>query len=360
MLVDPWSSTTIENYEHVFKKFGLKRFPKKFCKELKHYLFERGIVVAHRDFDKIMHRIKSKKEFINMTGIASSGMLHFGHKVDIDLFKFFKSKKARNYFAVCDIDAYVSRPDSVVGSLEKAKEFALENIKDLLALGLDEQDVYVQSNKETRYYEFAFELSKKITRSTFEAIYGHIDLGKISANLLQYADILHPQLPEFEGKMPSITGIGLEQDPHARATRDIAARLPYNLEMPSFIYFRHQSGLLEGTKMSASKKETAIFLSEKPETAKRKILNAFTGGRATANEQRKKGGKPEMCKVFEFLLFHYPDTKKIDKIFKDCKSGKWLCGECKNFLIEFVQDFLEEHNARRSRFEKTAKRIMGY
>ncbi len=274
--IDPWGSAEIRDYAHIFKEFGLSAFPEEWRKQLKHRLFERGIIIAHRDFGKIMQRISSKKPFINITGIASSGFLHLGHKADIDLFVFFKQCKARNYFAISDIDAYVSREK--IADMETAKKFAVDNLANALALGLEPKDVYVQSRKEQRYYTFAFELGKKITQATFDAVYGHVDLGKVSAGLLQYADILHPQLKEYSGKMPSITGIGLDQDPHARLTRDIAQRLSYDIEIPSFIYFRHQSGLKEGTKMSSSDPDTAIFLNDSAEIAAKKSQTHLQGG----------------------------------------------------------------------------------
>jgi len=356
--LDPWGAGEVKNYDHVFKKFGLNPIPASISKSLKFRLFERGIVIAHRDFDKVYARIKAKKPFINMTGIASSGPLHFGHKVDLDLFIFFKKCGAKNYFSVSDIDAYVSRPDKKIPSLETAKKWGIENLAHALALGLNEKDVFVQSQKESRYYEFTFELSKKITKKTFEAIYGHLDLGKVSANLLQYADIMHPQLPEYEGPMPSVTGIGLEQDPHARATRDIAKRLPYGIVTPGFIYFQHQSGLKLGTKMSASHPETAIFLDDAPEAAAKKVSRAFTGGRPTVEEQRKLGGRPEICKVHELLKFHYPNTKRWEKLVKDCKDGKWLCGECKQFTGKFVSDFLKDHQKKVKTKLKIAEKIV--
>ncbi len=356
--IDPWGSAEITDYEHAFSEFGLEKFPEAWRAKLKHRLFERGIVVAHRGFETVMKRITAKKPFINMTGIASSGHLHLGHKVDIDLFVFFKSLGARNYFAVCDIDAYVSRPDSAMPSLAKAKEFAAENLAHALALGISGRDAYVQSRKERRYYEFAFELSKRITRNMFEAVYGHIDLGKVSANLLQYADILHPQLQEHEGRMPSVTGIGLEQDPHAKVARDIARRLPYGLEMPSFIYFTFQSGLKEGKKMSSSEPDTAIFLTDSAAEADRKIQTAFTGGRNTEGEQRRLGGNPDICKVHELLRYHHPNTKEVVRLYDGCRAGTWLCKECKRFTSDFICGFLKGHQKKVLQKAKTAKKIV--
>lgn len=354
--IDAWGDAAITDYEHVFKEFGLKKMPESISENLQHFFFERGIVMAHRDFEKVFECIKTKKPFINMTGIASSGNYHLGHKIDIDLFLFFKKCGARNYFAVCDLDAYCSR--AKINSLAEAKKFAVLNIADALALGMEEQDIYVQSRKSEQYYSFAFELSKKITNATSEAIYGAIDLGKISANLLQYADILHGQLPEFEGKMPSVTGIGLDQDPHARSVRDIAKRLPYDFELPSFVYFKHQSGLLAGKKMSSSVPDSAIFLNDSKKEIERKIKKAFTGGRPTMEEHRKLGGVIEIDKVFELLSFHYPDTKKLNQIAAEFREGTMLSSEMKQFAIDFFVDFLEEHQRKAADSLKTAERIV--
>ncbi len=337
--IDAWGSVKIDDYEHVFKEFGLERFEGLEISD--HYLMKRKLIIAHRDFSKIKKAAESNEKFLQLTGIASTGDLHFGHKVDIDFFKLFKDLGAKGKFCVCDIDGYVSRPK--VPTISSAKDIAVKNIADILALGLEEEDIYVQSRKEQQYYQLSFEISKKITMNMFEAIYGHVDLGKVSAVLLQIADILHVQLPFMFGKAPSITGIGLDQDPHARITRDIAKRLDYDVELPSFFYFLHQSGLKEGSKMSSSQPETAIFLNDDISEAKRKINRSFTGGKENIEEQRHDGGEPDICKVYEMLRFHHPDDDLLENTYKDCKSGKLLCGECKQNCINFVKNFLEEH-----------------
>lgn len=355
--LNPWSSAEITDYEHIFKEFGIEKFPERY--NLEHRFFERGIVVAHRDFGKVFERIKPKKPFINITGIATSGSLHFGHKVDIDLFVLFKSLGAKNYFAISDIDAYVSRQK--LTSLKEAKEIAVNNLAHALALGLDEGDCYIQSRKDNRYYEFTFEISKKITEKTYQAIYGHTDLGKIQAVLLQIADIIHPQLKEYEGKMPSITGIGLEQDPHAKITRDVAKRLNYDIEVPSFIYFKHQSGLQKGKKMSSSEPDTAIFLDDSPENVKKKIGRSFTGGRDTVDEQKEKGGNPDICKIYEFYRFHHPDPGFVENTYKQCKQGKLMCGEDKQICINFLNDFLKKHQEEaKERLPLARKMVFGH
>ena len=354
--IDAWGSFKIDDYEQIFSEFGLKKF--KFNEISDHYLVKRGLIIAERDFSKISDAIKNKKKFLQLTGIASTGDLHLGHKVDVDFFRLFKELGAKGKFCVCDIDGYVSRPK--IPNISTAKEIAVKNIADVLSLGLEEDDIYVQSKKEQEYYQLSFEISKKITHNMFEAIYGHVDLGKVSAVLLQIADILHVQLPFMYGKAPSITGIGLEQDPHARITRDVAKRIDYKVEMPSFFYFIHQSGLKEGSKMSSSEPDTAIFLSDSENEIKRKINRSFTGGKESLELQKEEGGNPDICKVFEIFRFHNPDEEFLQKTKKDCKSGELLCGQCKKNCITFLQEFLIEHQKRyKNNLEKAKKIVYG-
>ena len=354
--IDAWGSVKIDNYQHVFKEFGLTEFTDyDLCD---HYLFKRKIIIAHRDFDKYKLAIKNKKKFLQMTGIACSGDLHFGHKVDVDFFLLFRDLGAKSRFGIADIDGYVSRPDSKVPNMKAAKDVAVRNAADAIALGVKPEEIYVQSRKSPEYYQFAFEISKKITQNAFNAIYGHVDLGKVSAVLLQVADIHHVQLPFMFGKAPAITGIGIDQDPHARLTRDIAKRINYKIEAPSFFYFLHQSGLKDGAKMSASEPDTAIFLHDSAKDVKRKLNRSFTGGRETVEEQREKGGNPDVCKVYEMQKFHNSDDKLVDKIYSDCKAGKLLCGECKGLCIEFVNKFLEKHQEKYKKALPLAEKIV--
>ncbi|MDP2974553.1 MAG: tryptophan--tRNA ligase, partial [Candidatus Diapherotrites archaeon] len=59
--IDPWGSAAITDYEHVFLEFGLGKFPESVRKQLKHRFFQRNIIIAHRDFEKVAERIKQKK-----------------------------------------------------------------------------------------------------------------------------------------------------------------------------------------------------------------------------------------------------------------------------------------------------------
>ena len=99
--------------------------------------------------------------------------------------------------------------------------------------------------------------------------------------------------------------------------------------------------------MSASMPETAIFTIDPPDLARKKVLSAFTGGRATVEEQKQLGANPDICSVFAYDYFLFMEDKEIQDLRFNCLSGNIMCGECKQILAERVRKFLVEHQERR-------------
>ena len=101
--------------------------------------------------------------------------------------------------------------------------------------------------------------------------------------------------------------------------------------------------------MSSSKPESLISLNDRPEDAVKKIKSATTGGRATVEEQRIKGGEPDKCPVFELYSFHLsPDDRDLNEIHETCKAGTLLCGACKSEAAERMRKFLSDLNEKRN------------
>ena len=109
--------------------------------------------------------------------------------------------------------------------------------------------------------------------------------------------------------------------------------------------------------MSASLPETAVFTVDAPEVARKKIMNAFTGGRATIEEQKRLGANPDICSVFAYDYFLFMNAKEVEELRYNCRSGNIMCGECKQVLAERVMKFLVEHQERR---EKAKDRFEEY
>jgi len=86
-----------------------------------------------------------------------------------------------------------------------------------------------------------------------------------------------------------------------------------------------------------------------PELAQKKVMDAYTGGRATVEEQRKLGANPDICSVFAYDYFLFMDEKEIEELRFNCLAGNIMCGECKRILAEGVKKFLIRHQEKRER-----------
>ena len=121
----------------------------------------------------------------------------------------------------------------------------------------------------------------------------------------------------------------------------------YAFVVPASTYHRFMSGLTGG-KMSSSIPDSNIALSEEPKAAAKKITKAKTGGRESADEQRKRGGEFDKCSVYELYLFHLvDDDAELVQIQKECTSGSILCGECKKKAAEKMEAFLTDFSKKR-------------
>jgi len=364
VIIDPWESAIKLEYDKLFKYFGIKPFSEirgeaeKTFGQL-HQLLRRGVVFGHRDYNKILEAYKSGEGVALVTGFMPSGKFHLGHKMVADQIIFYQKLGFEIFIVLADIEAYtVRRLDR-----KKVIEYALyEYVANLIALGLEKNKrlhIYFQSNYDVPYYRLIQMFSRKVTLAELEAIYGKLEPSKIVSALTQAADILHPQLEYFGGFKYVLVPVGADQDPHIRLTRDIADRFhtELGLERPASTYHRFITGL-DGNKMSSSRPEYAIFLTDPPEQAAKKVFKALTGGRATVEEQRKFGGVPEKCTVYELYVYHLiADDTELADIYKACRSGELLCGECKKQAAELLMKFLEEHQRR---LEKAKDKVLDY
>jgi len=351
--INPWEAKDILDYARLMKKFGispLRELPKTFNKNI---LFRRKIIFGHRDFQRILEAKKDGKKFVMMTGLMPSGKFHVGHMLLAQQMIFDQKLGAKIYIAIADIESYNTRGKS----LEESRKIAIdEYINNYIALGLKPKNVeiYFQSNrsknpaKANAFYRLQNLLARYATFNEFRAVYGEISPGKMISALIQTADMLHPQLPEFEGKpVPTVIPVGIDQDPHIRIARDISRRIkqPRFIQLSSTYHLFAPSLGGVKTKMSSSNPNSYIAMTDSPKEVERKIKKyAFSGGQQTLDEHRKRGGNPDVDVSFQYLkMFFEPDDKKLSQIEKDYKSGKLTTGQLKEYTIKRVNHFLKQH-----------------
>lgn len=133
-----------------------------------------------------------------------------------------------------------------------------------------------------------------------------------------------------------------------KLVRDVAVEFGgYAFIPPASTYHRFMSGL-QGGKMSSSIPDSHIALTDDPKEGAKKVKKAKTGGCVTLEEQKKLGGNPEECSVFELMLFHLlDDDKELLEIRQECVSGTRMCGSCKQLAAEKMHDFLKDHQEKR-------------
>jgi tryptophanyl-tRNA synthetase len=477
-VLDPWGSSTVEDYRKLFEQFGIESFDDVLPGVPNpHYLMRRGVIFGHRDYSPVAEAMRNDDPFASLSGFMPTGDPHIGHKMVFDEIIWHQQQGADAYALIADLEAHAARelPWSEID--EHARSYVLS----LLALGFDpeEGELYRQSdNRELQ--DLAFELGAETNFSELQAIYdfdGETDVSHMQSVVTQMADILYPQLEEPK---PTVIPVGPDQDPHMRLARDLAARMRYfgvteafasfeaeavertllgqaydarekyaeDPEMPrcveaadylrdqapadaresvvekldnagkepirprtrifdrnategafealigavdgekrvydehidafdldraeadelareveldtggygflppSSIYHRFMTGLTGG-KMSSSIPASHISLLDDPEDGYDKVTSATTGGRTTAEEQREKGGKADECPVYELYayLLSGDDDEFAEEVYEECVGGERLCGGCKEQAAELMEQFLEDHQAKRAEWE---------
>ncbi|MCX6748738.1 MAG: tryptophan--tRNA ligase, partial [Candidatus Pacearchaeota archaeon] len=155
--------------------------------------------------------------------------------------------------------------------------------------------------------------------------------------------------------IPCLIPLAVDQDPHFRVARDVYPKLGFY--KPSIIHgiFLPPLSGISGKMDSSGKGDTeAILTTDSPEEVKNKINKyAFSGGQATIEEHRKKGGNPDVDVSFQYLkMFFEPDDKKLADIEKKYRSGEMLTSELKECLIEKINKFLKKHQQERTKAKR--------
>merc|ERR1712088_697853 len=363
--VDPWTVTSQSDtgidYDKLIRKFGsskiddvlIQRMEKVTGKPVHHFL-RRGIFFSHRDMHKVLDDVEKGKPFYLYTGRGpSSDAMHMGH-----LIPFIFTKWLQETFDVPLVIQLTDDEKFLWKDLKKdeAKKLALENAKDIIALGFDMNKTFIFSDFMHiggAFYENMIDIMKHVTFNQVKGIFGFNDstnIGKIMFPAVQAAPSFSSSFPFIFGGRKDVTCLipcAIDQDPYFRMTRDVAPVLKY--KKPALILSKFFPALQGAkSKMSASDPNSSIFLTDTPKQIKNKINKyAFSGGGATTEEHKEKGGNCEVDVSYQYLTFFLEDDEKLEKIRKDYTSGELLTGHLKKELIDVLTPIIEEHQKRR-------------
>ncbi|MFQ6137245.1 MAG: tryptophan--tRNA ligase [Candidatus Hydrothermarchaeales archaeon] len=363
-VVTPWEVSGEIDYEKLIEKFGTQRIEKEMLERIEGYaelhpMLRRNIFYSHRDFDWILDQYEAGNKFVLYTGRGPSGHTHLGHLMPWMFTKYLQDAfDVKLLFQVTDDEKFVFNGRL---SLEDTRKFSYENILDIIAMGFDPEktEIFLDTEYIKTLYKLAMKVAKRITFSTAKAVFGfnnETNVGSIFFTSIQSA----PALLETERQgrpVPCLIPCAIDQDAHFRVTRDVAEYIGY--PKPALILCKLFPSLAGSDKMSASKPETSIFTTDAPALARKKVMEAFTGGQATVEEQRELGGNPDICSIYQYLFYIFEeDDGEIKELSDRCRKGEILCGECKENLAGKVGKFLKLHQVKREKAKDKIEEFM--
>lgn len=353
--IDPWSNEGAFDYAKLFSEFGMSQIDSPTASKLGFYLARRGILFAHRELDLWLKDAAEGRPIAVISGIKPTSEFHLGSKLTADEMVFWQKKfGAKVFYCVADLEAFADNGLT----LEQTHETAASNVADLLALGLDAKNAYIyKQSEEKRVMQMAYTFSRRATPSMLKALYGERNYSLYFAALTQVGDILLPQHRDFGGPKRTLVPVGVDQDPHIRFSRDIAFK--EKLMLPAATYHKIMRSLRGESKMSKRDPESTLMLSDAQETAKKKLMSAFSGGRATAEEQKRLGGEIEKDMLYEVMKFHFiQDDSLLQEMADDMTKGKMLTGEYKQKWVPHALKWLEAHQKKKKEMLPNARKIL--
>jgi tryptophanyl-tRNA synthetase len=368
--LDPWSSQGIDEaeYDRLIKEFGIERIDEiKRQKMLNNKFVRRKIIFGHRSLEDIFKAIEKKKPWAVISGIKPSGSFHLGTSTTALEIVDFQKMGGKAYYCIADIESW---EDNGI-PYEEAEADAVDNLADILALGLDPSPdkAYIwRQSEEPIVKDVCFKVGRLLTQNMVNVVEGEKPFGLYLAALIQVGDIILPQI--MDGIQPTVVPVGIDQDPHIRLTRDLTRRY-YKEKMkdgkivqeaffiPGATYHKLLSGLDGTDKMSKRNPNSTITFTEPLESIERKIKGAFTGGRKNKKEQQELGGQPQICMIYKILMYHFEeDDEKLAKDFEECVKGELMCGDHKRECVEKVLEFVKEHRKKKEKLIDKSRELL--
>ncbi|GIY11340.1 tryptophan--tRNA ligase, cytoplasmic [Caerostris extrusa] len=232
-IVDPWNvvsnSQSGIDYDKLIDRFGSSKIDEKLLTKFEsviqkpvHHLIRRGIFFSHRDMYEILKRHEQRKPFYIYTGRGpSSGALHMGHLIPFMMTKWLQETfNVPLVIQLTDDEKFFWKDLTV----EKAQQLAIENAKDIIALGFDPDKTFIFANFQyigqcPAFYQNITRVQKNVTFNQVKGIFGFGNsdcIGKISFPAIQAAPSFSSSFPDIFGNQKDIACLvpcAIDQDP---------------------------------------------------------------------------------------------------------------------------------------------------
>lgn len=229
------------------------------------------------DKEHLIELLKNKKEIIAYDGFEPSGRMHIAQGL-LRAHNINKFTKAGIKFKIWVADWFALMNLKMGGDLNKIQQAGRDMIKIWKACGMDMDNVEIiwsseEINKRSNeYWNLVLDISTKFTVNRITnctQIMGREDVSNLQSSqifypIMQCADIFFLKC--------DICSLGMDQ----RKVNMLALEYCDKIKKPKPIIISHHMIMgLDGTKMSKSNPDNAIFMDDKPSEIKRKINLAF-------------------------------------------------------------------------------------
>ncbi|HPF82549.1 MAG TPA: tryptophan--tRNA ligase [Bacilli bacterium] len=293
-----------------------------------------------------------------MTGDRPTGKLHLGHYFGSLQNRVAMQKDYETYILIADAQALTDN----FNNPEKVRQNVRELAIDYLSCGIDPKysHIYIQSMvKETPELTLYFSNLVTVARlfrnptTKFEAnqkenVFGHQSEG-ITYGFLGYPVNQAADIAVLDG---DIVPVGDDQLPHVEQAREIIRKFNNiygeTFKEPQAILSKTPriKGLDGNDKMGKSL-GNAIYLSDSAEEISKKVMGAITDPNKIKKDDK---ANPNVCMVYYYHKLM--NSKNLDTICSECKSGCRGCVACKKELIEEIMNFLKPIQDKRKYYEE--------
>lgn len=354
-IVTPWDVSGSIDYKKLIEKFGtqlidqqlLDKFKKVTGKEL-HPWLKRGIYFTHRALDNFLDAYAAGEPVFLYTGRGpSTEAMHIGH-----LIPFIFTKWMQDTFN-CPLVIQISDEEKAAFKhveFESLHKMGFENAKEIISCGFDVKKTFIFSNRDYRlacpkYENFTSDFKNNTPIKSIQSIFGLNEKGNIFMYdwpVYQSVAAFWQAYPHIFGSRPAVCCVphAIDQDPYFRLARDVAAKM--NLIKPTNIMCTFIPPITgQDGKMSSSKADATLFLTDDKETVTKKIMTLCKGGNGNINEDI----------AYEYLRYFEMDDNKLETIKNDYISGKLSDEGIKKILIEKLWELMSEIQNNRKKID---------
>jgi tryptophanyl-tRNA synthetase len=302
--------------------------------------------------------MKEKKKKVVLSGMRPTGALHLGHLAGA-LRNWLKLQdEYQCFYTIVTWHALSSEYQNS----KIIKNCTFEMAVDWLSIGLDPNKsvLFIQSEVK-EHAELHLLLSMIVPLPWLERVPTFKEMqrelpdkdlntyGFLGYPMLQAADILIYKA--------DVVPVGEDQAYHLEFTREVARRFNrlYGKVFPEPQTLLTEVPKLAGTdgrKMSKSY-GNAIYLKDSPQTMRQKIETMMTDIR---RKRRTDPGEPNDCPAFT-LHKAFVSQDKREELAQGCRTAGIGCLECKNVVIERLDEILSPYREKRKNFKKNPKLV---